>query len=192
MPSKPARGGFGARCSAFWWMTHNANVFHFFVLSQVLVWSFSSFSPSQGSSCAPPHAAPAGSHLAQQSGWSTSFTAGHVPTRGPHSESPGGRLAPSGARGSFSVRSGSFGGEPAGHAGTSDASPDQGARVCGSQGHLTGNQLKSRVCLHLRLFPCTIKRLLILCTDRRWSLCLWGPSLLVVQSKCRPPSPWLL
>lgn len=101
-----------------------------------------SFSLFQCSSCVPSLVAPAGRHITQQSGCSNCFAASHIPTRGQDSESPGGRLPPSGAGGLHSVRSCFFGRKSAGHNGTSDPSPDQDAGVSGSQGNFTGSKIK--------------------------------------------------
>lgn len=117
-----------------------------FVTGSPLIISFCPFSFSQCSSCVPSLTAPAGSHPTQHSGWSTTFAASHIPTCGTDSEPPGSRLPPSGAGGFYSNRSGFFCRKSAGHTGSSDASPDQDAGVSGSQGHFTGNQIKSSIC----------------------------------------------
>lgn len=84
--------------------------------------------------------APAGKHLAEQPGGPACDAAGHAPARGSDSESPGGRLPSPGPGGLQSVGPGLLSGRSAGHAGSSDASPDQSTSVGGGQGHFTGNR----------------------------------------------------
>lgn len=130
---------------------------------------FCPFSLSQCSSRVSSLVAPVGNHLTHQPGLSTSFTARHVPAHGSDSESPGGRFPPSGTGRFCSAWSGFFGWKSAGHAGASDLSPDQDAGVDGSQGHFTGNQIKSGVCFSS--FCICISNYFCVFLNRRWFLC---------------------
>lgn len=132
-------------------MFHLRNLKH----TRLFISCFCPFSLFQRSPCVSPLVAPTGSHPTQQSGRSTGLAASHVPKRGPDSESPGGRLPPSGAGRLFTPWFEFFGGKSAGHAGTSDLSPDQDACVCGSQGDFTGNKQQCSIC-HLHIMTCTL------------------------------------
>lgn len=101
------------------------------------------FSSPQGSPRVPSLAAPAGRHLAQQSGRCHSAAAGHVAALSPDREPPGGGLPAPGAGGVGSARPGLRCWRPAGHAGAPDSAPDQDAGVGGGQGPLTGDRLES-------------------------------------------------